>query len=82
MTVPDLGIFHFGCFVEAVRPDPALPADGGREQTARAYRRIHELAAIAGPDGLPSGFEVLLICPVHPERSVIGCVDCGSGETS
>lgn len=79
----DLGIFRSGTLVEAVAPDLAIRADGtrGREQITRAYDRMHDLAALAGPPGLANGYEVLRICPNHPERSIVDCIDCDLGES-
>lgn len=76
----DLGIFRDGILVETVAMDLSLPADGtrGREQTARAYDRMHELA---GPGGTANGHEVLRICPNHAERSVVDCTDCDPEES-
>ncbi len=79
-----LGIFRDGVLIERVDPDLTLAVDGSRggEQAERAYHRMGELAAVAGPPGLANGYEVLRICPNHPTRSVVDCEDCDPEETS
>lgn len=79
----DLGIFRDGVLVERVALDPTIrnASDRGRMQTARAYDRLHDLAARMGPPGLANGYEVLRICPNHPERSVVDCPECDPEES-
>jgi hypothetical protein len=65
-----LGIFRDGVLIETLAPDPPTDPAGA------AYNRLRVLAG-----GLPSGYEVLRICPNHPERSVVDCEDCDPEET-